>query len=874
MRADAPHPGREEGRSFSTAVILHGLVHRSLMHTVAGFREQVLGPLSLLGPVDIFYHSWDVPEIHNPRAGETGETPDITGVARWLPEARGVFEPQEAFDRTVDWESLFRNNPMRSCCDGEEEARATLMNFLRALASQERAWRLFQQHKAGRYDVVVAMRADLRFLTPLDIRAFPQLHESSPAGTGDAVRPRLWAPWFHAWGGVNDRLAIGNEEAVGIWSERLSFAREWLPHSNGESSEWLLMKWLEKNRVEVGFLDLAFQRVRANGQIAGMDLDAGMLQSRNGSAGTMPPAGVPRERFLILAREAGAMAENLRSVLDPLGHVEVVVDRPVRVPCDSPHVHVPDDELAGHGGLMGRTADLPPVTSWTRALAHLSRRLDEDDRVWFVEDDVAGDAESFAALVEATRERDPDLAAWDIFSRDEDPDWYFWQSADGVFPDPRRAFQPLCRLSARLIREILGFRERHGSFIFHELLFASLAHARGMSLLDFRRDPGCLDCFSTFLFRPEITGVARGISHPVKDPSIHTAIRSIPPTGFPRLDRAAFRDGVIRPEDYLFLVRLCRKQGFTRILEFGAGDPTLAFLDAGCSVTAVERDIGRLHRAAGLFLGEEGVRLCHCPEALPPDAVPRPQLVFADGPPSGVGPELTTCGCFVLPEANARQAFLMEMEGKGMWVIRIHTRAGLAIVVDPGQRPELVTAFRNRDEAGAGWFAAEFAAWSVMFHQPWDKFKVLETGASDGTSAVLMLDELFSHPESEVHCIDLYEGEEGNRRREAMLDHSGKGRHAGRLHQYEGITREILAWMIAGEGFWESFDFIHLAGTEDAADLLADACQAWSLLKPGGTLVLDSNPRARAGIDAFLSVYGGKVAPLFLGGHVAVLKHA
>ena len=34
-----------------------------------------------------------------------------------------------------------------------------------------------------------------------------------------------------------------------------------------------------------------------------------------------------KERFLILARESGTMAEGLRKVLEPLGKVEVIVDR-------------------------------------------------------------------------------------------------------------------------------------------------------------------------------------------------------------------------------------------------------------------------------------------------------------------------------------------------------------------------------------------------------------------------------------------------------------------------------------------------------------------------------------------------------------------
>lgn len=880
-----PRPAGPDAPETRSAIILHGLVPRSLRHTVASLREQVIAPLESLGRVDVFYHSWMVPEIHNPRGGEHGETLDASEVERWLPEACGGVEPQEDFDKLMDWEELFRNNPMRSCCDGEAAARATLMNFLRALESQERAWRAFEETKSGRYDIVVATRADLKFLGRLDVAALRGTDPESP--------PCLRVPWFHPWGGVNDRFAAGNEEAVRIWSNRMDFARDWLPGSNGESSEWLLMKWLEKNRVRVGFLDLVFQRVRANGHVAEMDRELRVAGNERADPQEAKAPDVPRERFLILAREAGSMAENLRKVLEPLGKVEVIVDRAFAPPDGCPtssipaghFIHIPDDELAGHEGLMGRTADLPPLTAWSRALAHLARTLEEHETVWFVEDDVAGDAESFAKLVQATRARAPDLAAWDILSKEEDPEWYFWTLAEGWFSDPCRAFQPLCSLSARLVLEILEFRNKNGGFIFHELLFGSLARSQGMSVLDFGRERECKDCFSTFVYRPEVNGVTRGIAHPVKDPHIHASICGIPPAGFPRLGKALFQSRDILPEDYLFLARLCRKHSFTRIVEFGCGDSTRAFLDAGCRIASHEHDIGWLHRSTPLFEGEPGVELIHCPGGTVPERVPfPPDMVFVGGPPCGEGEKMSrlrhcewaldTCGCFLLYDANrpGEQATLGEMERRGMRVTRIPTRRGLALVVDPARRPEMIPAVCPRGGTGTGWFSETYHAWSVMFHESWAAVKMLETGVFDGTSVALMLDQLFIHPESEVHGIALYEGEEGDRLREAFMEKTGASGHGGRFHLYEGTSCEVLAWMIAGDGFWESFNFIHLAGAETAADLLSDACQAWRLLKPGGILVLDGSGPGLPGIGAFLSVYGERAVTLFEGKRIAVLK--
>jgi hypothetical protein len=79
---------------YAVAVILHGLVHRSLRHVVESMRENLFAPLARLGKVDLFFHSWDVEEIKNPRGGECSEAVDTREVARLLPEARGPFESQ------------------------------------------------------------------------------------------------------------------------------------------------------------------------------------------------------------------------------------------------------------------------------------------------------------------------------------------------------------------------------------------------------------------------------------------------------------------------------------------------------------------------------------------------------------------------------------------------------------------------------------------------------------------------------------------------------------------------------------------------------------------------------------------------------------
>lgn len=428
-----------------------------------------------------------------------------------------------------------------------------------------------------------------------------------------------------------------------------------------------------------------------------------------------------RDRFLILGRQASPATRRLQGVLSPLGLAEVIVDSP-----GGDGIWYPDEEVAGYGGLMGFSSKFPAITAWSRALYHLSKTLQADEAVWFVEDDVAGNFAFFEALVSQTAAFGADLAAIDIRPREKDWRWHCWNLAEPWFERPVRAFQPLCRMSARLIRAALEFRQEHGQFTFHEVLFPSLAALHGMDFLDWHAEPGFRHLFRNFRFRPSVEFVKPGISHPVKNPRVHDAICALAQT---------------------------------------------------------------------------------------------PEMILATA-------EGTTGG--------------------------------------------------ERDVNGYWWFEDDRAAWKLWFatEQP---VRALEIGSLDGTSANLMLDALFTHRGSEVHCIENFDILPGmdERVQADFMENTKRGGHEPQIELYEGLSAEILAWMTAEEGYWQSFDFIHHAGGGTAAELLSDACQAWNLLKPGGVMVFsgpDSGSQVRAALDAFLAAYADQLQLIRDGRSVIISK--
>lgn len=607
-----------------------------------------------------------------------------------------------------------------------------------------------------------------------------------------------------------------------------------------------------------------------------------------GEAGLRQGAAATGERFLILAREAGGQTESLRKVLERLGTVEVVVDRLSLESGGGDHVYLSDDIAGSFGGMMSNSSPFPWVTAWSRALCHLSRTLRDDEAVWFVEDDVAGDAASFCALVRETVALDADLVSVDVRVREEDAHWPFWRYAEGLFSSPARSFQPLCRLSGRLLRAVLAFREKHGRCTFHEVMFPSVARESGMSWKSWCREAAFKNLLGDFRFRPSVAGVFHGVSHPVKDAAVHQAICSLPPAEFPRIRRAALQGWSLLREDYVFLARYCRRMGIRQVVEFGPGDSTLALLDAGCEVLSFEHDAGWLQTAVERFDGESRVNLRLCPEGTVPEAgglAFEPELVFVDGPPFREGQEMSRlqpcewalerCGAFILHDAKreGEMATLAEMERRGMRVTRIPTRKGLAVVVDPARRPEVVAEMSVGavdSDAGNGWWESELEAWRVFFSHREGAVRILEIGSGNGASASRLLDLIFTHHKSQVHCIDLHEGTAGEKAHSAFLSCAAQAGKAEQLHLYEGLSREVLAWMIAGDGYWQGFDFVHLAAPTKGSELLGDACQAWEMLKPGGVMVF--GPGAVRARDAFLEVFGDRLEVILQGDRVAVSK--
>ncbi len=152
----------------------------------------------------------------------------------------------------------------------------------------------------------------------------------------------------------------------------------------------------------------------------------------------------------------------------------------------------------------------PEITSWDTAFSKLA---DDVRDSWFFENDVRWGSSALPDLFRYSS-RPEELIAGKFRFRADQPDWYWWRDYAYYFPTPKRSFNPVCRLSAPLIQKVLEFRTQNKGFVFHELLFASLATS-------------CFDLETTklmgsaFRWRPKISSEEMQndseLYHPVKE---------------------------------------------------------------------------------------------------------------------------------------------------------------------------------------------------------------------------------------------------------------------------------------------------------------------------------------------------------------------
>jgi predicted O-methyltransferase YrrM len=197
-----------------------------------------------------------------------------------------------------------------------------------------------------------------------------------------------------------------------------------------------------------------------------------------------------------------------------------------------------------------------------------------------------------------------------------------------------------------------------------------------------------------------------------------------------------------------------------------------------------------------------------------------------------------------------------------------------------GLLDELPEHFGNPYRFTAPWFENNIIHWmkDIGHFAGSPGLRFLEVGCYEGLATCWLLENILTHDESQITCIDSFDfGGQGdmdmviNEMDHRTTDIQSRFDHNIRVSGNEHKVEKIIDFsQIALRSLPLSYyDFVYIDGSHKAVDVLEDAVLAWRLLKEGGILTfddyrwegaLDYRKCPKIAIDAFLEIYASQIA--------------
>lgn len=155
------------------------------------------------------------------------------------------------------------------------------------------------------------------------------------------------------------------------------------------------------------------------------------------------------------------------------------------------------------------------------------------------------------------------------------------------------------------------------------------------------------------------------------------------------------------------------------------------------------------------------------------------------------------------------------------------------------------------------WVTPRVPYWP-KFPDPKPPLRAMEIGSHEGRSAIWMLENLLTHPESRLTCIDIWRNPEVEKRFDRNIYISGQ---STKVQKIKDDHWRALCHQPYG------FDLVYIDGSHEAQHVLEDAVWCFRLTKPGGFLIFDDYlwnfPQAtippKPAIDGFLASYAPRI---------------
>jgi predicted O-methyltransferase YrrM len=184
------------------------------------------------------------------------------------------------------------------------------------------------------------------------------------------------------------------------------------------------------------------------------------------------------------------------------------------------------------------------------------------------------------------------------------------------------------------------------------------------------------------------------------------------------------------------------------------------------------------------------------------------------------------------------------------------------------------------------WFTAAIPNWRV-WTAPLRGLpcRCLEIGSYQGRSTVWMLENVLTHPDARITCIDTFEGSvenTANHKKDMMkIFLENVSAFDPKVELQRGKSGDVLRQMSRRRHF---YDFVYIDGCHFSANVMEDDVLTFPLVKIGGMIVFDdyggggdmmNTPhQPKTGIDGFVAAYAPYIEVVHTGYQMALRKRA
>ena len=156
-----------------------------------------------------------------------------------------------------------------------------------------------------------------------------------------------------------------------------------------------------------------------------------------------------------------------------------------------------------------------------------------------------------------------------------------------------------------------------------------------------------------------------------------------------------------------------------------------------------------------------------------------------------------------------------------------------------------------------------------------EPLRFLELGVAEGRSSVWMLDNLLTHPDSSLDCVDVNEWKNTKHNLKDRID-------LGKCRFFLEHTHTALAKLLCQE---IQYDFIYIDAHHASSSVIQDAAMSFPMLKSGGIMAFDDygwfDPKQaktiidtpRPAINFFLASFSDQIEVIHKNFQVWIKKH-